>query len=86
MLVGEMVGCAGGGERGERKESKFWKKGEERKQFLHDKTSFEKLWSEVAEKTETVGKWKVDGSLRVRKKGAGDPTYGCAFFTGEGIG
>lgn len=85
LFVGEMVGCRGGGERSHGK-GQFWKEGEERKQYLHDKESFEKIWNEVGERTETVGKWKVDGLLRVRERVNEDPTNGCAFFTGEGIG
>lgn len=86
LFVGEMVGCSGGGERDGGKGTKFWKKGEERKQFLHDEESFQGLWDEVAEQTGTVGKWKVDGIFKARKKNKDDPTGGCAFFTGEGIG
>lgn len=86
LFLGEMVGCAGGGERNEGKGTKFWKKGGERRQFLHDGQSFKRLWDEVAEQTETVGNWKVEGNLKTRKNYGGDPTGGCAFFTGEGIG
>lgn len=85
LFIGEMVGCEDGERHGE-KGIKVWKKGEERKQYLHDPTSFKKLWDDVAEQTGTVGKWKVEGGLKVQKKGAGDPTGGRAFFTGEGIG
>jgi hypothetical protein len=88
MFLGEMVGCRGGGERGP-KGKDFWGKGEERKQFLHDETSFPKLWSEVEEKTATKGMWKVESRFRERAKGEGDGdggSKGCAFFTGEGIG
>lgn len=86
LFVGEMVGCEGGGERNEGKGVKFWKKGEERKQFLHDDKTWKKMWVEVAEQTETVGKWQVMGNLKLREKGVGDLSDGCAFFKGEGIG
>ena len=85
LFVGEMVGCVGGGERNGGKGTKFWKIGEERRQFLHDSKSFQKLWDEVAQQTETVGKWKIEGDLKVRRANKDDPTAGCAFFTGEGI-
>jgi hypothetical protein len=88
MFLGEMVGCAGGGERGP-KASKFWGKGEERRQFLHDEDSFAKLWEDVAEVTGTKGKWKVESKFKQRANGEGDGdggSKGCAFFTGEGIG
>ena len=80
------MGCEDGGGRNEGEGIKFWKKGEGRRQFLHNETSFQKLWDEVAEQTETVGKWKVEGNLKIREKTAGNPTGGRAFFTGEGIG
>jgi len=86
LFLGEMVGCEGSGERGEGKGGKFWKKDEERKQFLHDEVSFEKMWGEVAERTGTVGCWKVEGSFKKRARASGDGSHGCAFFTGEGIG
>jgi hypothetical protein len=88
LFLGEMVGCQGGGERGP-KASKFWGKGEERKQFLHDEESFAKLWSEIAVLTGTRGKWKVESRFRERAVGGGDgdgASKGCAFFTGKGIG
>jgi hypothetical protein len=82
LFLGEMVGCEGGGERGGVK-----LKGEVRKQYLHDAKSFEKLWREVAEKTGTVGMWKVEGSF---KKGGrmeeSDENHGHSrYFTGEDI-
>jgi hypothetical protein len=87
LFLGEMVGCESGGERGEGKEANFWKKGEERKQFLHDEKTFQKMWGEVAEKTGTIGLWKVEAAFKKRaKKEDGDGSHGCAFFTGEGIG
>lgn len=84
LFVGEMAGCAGGGERGS--DTKIWVKGEEVKQYLHDEESFGRLWSEVAEKTGTVGDWRVEGKLRVRKKVSDDGSRGGGFFVGEGIG
>ena len=86
LFLGEMVGCEGGGERGEGKRDKFWKKGEERKQFLHDEETFDKMWREVAERTETVGCWEVEGAFKKREEGSSGGSHGCAFFTGEGIG
>jgi len=87
LFLGEMVGCEGGGERGEGKETKFWKEGDERKQFLHDEQTFEKMWEDVAEKTSTVGCWKIEGAFKKRGNMDGnDASHGCAFFTGEGIG
>jgi hypothetical protein len=88
LFLGEMVGREGSGHRGEGKDVKFWTKGEERKQYLHDVNGFEKMWAEVAEKTGTVGMWKVQGAFRKRpQKGEDDghPAPG-GFFTGEGIG
>lgn len=85
-LIGEMVGCRGGGERNSGSASKFWEKGKERKQFLHDDISFQKLWDEVAKETEIEGKWKIEANLKVRGSGVGNPSTGCAFFTGDGIG
>jgi hypothetical protein len=84
LFLGEMVGCKGGGHRGGGKRSKVWKE-EKREQYLHDVQTFEKIWGEVATLTDTVGKWKVGGTFQEREK-AVDPTNGCAFFTGEGIG
>ncbi|KAK0114213.1 hypothetical protein ONS95_013712 [Cadophora gregata] len=87
LFLGEMVGCLGGGERGGGKDFKFWKQGEERKQFLHDGESFKALWDEVAKMTSTEGMWKVEGKFKVREKEAdGEGSKGCAFFVGEGIG
>lgn len=68
MFLGEMVGCQGSGKRGEGEDVKFWKKGEERKQFLHDEDSFKAMWDEVAEMTSTVGMWKVESKLKLREK------------------
>jgi hypothetical protein len=88
MFLGEMVGCRGGGERGPKAPS-FWKKGQERKHFLHDETSFLKLWSEVEEKTAGKDKWVVESRFRERGKGEGGGdggSKGGAFFNGEGIG
>jgi len=84
IFLGEMVGCKGGGERSGA--AKFWKKGEERKQYLHDGNTFQKLWGEVAEKTDTKGCWKVEGWFKVRQTGNSDGSRGCAYFVGEGIG
>jgi hypothetical protein len=87
LFVGEMVGCQGGGERGS--DRKFWFKGEETNMYLHDAGSFERLWNEVAERTGTVGEWRVKGSLRVKEQEKGnkeDRSRGCGFFVGEGIG
>ncbi|PMD31612.1 hypothetical protein L207DRAFT_591559 [Hyaloscypha variabilis F] len=88
MFLGEMVGCRGGGERGPKAKG-FWKKKEERRQFLHDEESFAAMWEDVAEATGTKGCWKVESQFRERAKGAGDGdggSKGCAFFTGVGIG
>lgn len=87
IFLGEMVGCRGGGERGEGKDVKFWKQGEERKQFLHDEESFKAMWDEVAEMTSTIDMWKVESKFTPREKEAdGNGSKGCAFFVGEGIG
>jgi len=43
------------------------------------------MWEEVAEKTGTVGHWKVDSTFHLRKKKPGRD-QDDAFFTGEGIG
>jgi hypothetical protein len=88
MFLGEMVGCEGSGHRGGGMDVKLSKKGEERKQYLHDVEGFEKMWADVAEKTETMGMWKVVGTFRKRPKQGEDdgrPAPGV-FFTGEGIG
>ena len=85
MFVGEMAGCQGGGYRGS--DTKFWVKGEERKQYLHDEGSFGRLWKEVAERTGTTGKWRVQVKLRAREKKKSDEGIPwCAFFVGEGVG
>lgn len=87
MFLGEMVGCSGGGERGEGKDVKIWKKGEERKQYLHDEESFKAMWDQLAEMTSTVGMWKIESKFTPRKNKAGDEdNKECAFFVGEGIG
>ncbi|PVH83973.1 hypothetical protein DL98DRAFT_569337 [Cadophora sp. DSE1049] len=87
LFLGEMVGCRGGGERGEGKDVKFWKQGEEREQFLHDEESFKAMWDEVAEMTSTIGMWKTQSKFTPREKEAeGEGSRGCAFFVGEGIG
>lgn len=57
----------------------------ERKQFLHDEHTFAKLWNEAAARSGTEGKWRVKGELKIREHGV-DPTGGCAYFVGEGIG
>lgn len=86
LFLGEMVGCEGGGERCKGKGIKFWEKGE-RKQYLHDEKTFEKMWGEVADRTRTVGMWKVEGAFRKRvQKEGGDESRRSTFFTGEGIG
>jgi SAM-dependent methyltransferase len=82
MLVGEMVGCQGGGLRGPASKNIS----EERKPFLHDDGSFAKLWGEVAKKTGTVGCWKVEGVFTLRYKEWEDGGNSKAFFEGEGIG
>lgn len=85
------MGCEGSGHRGEdtgKDAAKFLKKEGERKQFLHNVEGFQKFWEDVAEKTRTVGEWKVQGTFRKRPKEGKDdgrPAPG-AFFTGEGIG
>ena len=81
LFLGEMVGCEGGGERGD-----LQVKGEVRKQFLHDEKSFEKMWREVAERTGTAGLWKVEVAFKKRGGNGGDGDHRRAFFTGEGIG
>lgn len=81
LFLGEMVGCEGGGERGG-----IQIKEQVRKQYLHDEKSFEKMWGEVAERTGTVGLWKVEGAFKKRGEGSGDGSHGGGFFTGEGIG
>ncbi|KAH7379861.1 hypothetical protein BKA64DRAFT_648169 [Cadophora sp. MPI-SDFR-AT-0126] len=87
LFLGEMVGCRGGGERGGGKDTKFWKNGEERKQFLHDEGSFKAMWDDVAKMTSTAGMWKVEGKFTPREKEADEAgSKGCAFFVGEGIG
>jgi len=88
MFLGEMVGCAGSGERGEGTDAKFWKEGEERKQFLHDVEGFQRLWDDVATRTGTAGGWRVEGTFREKPKQGmddGKPAPG-GFFTGPGIG
>jgi hypothetical protein len=87
LFVGEMVGCHGGGERGS--DTKFWSRGDDTKKYLHDDGSFERLWNEVAERTRTVGEWRVEGSFRVKRQERGNEEYdsrGCGYFVGEGIG
>ncbi len=87
LYLGEMVGCKGGGERGGGQKTKFWKEGEERKQYLHDEESFARLWDEVANLTSTQGLWKVESKFKLREEGADEGgSKGCAFFVGEGIG
>ena len=82
-----MVGCFGGGEGCEGTDVKFWKQGEERKQFLHDEESFKAMWDEVAEMTSTAGMWEVESKFTQKGKEAdGEGSKGCAFFVGEGIG
>jgi hypothetical protein len=56
-----------------------------RGQYLHDSTTFPKLWEEVAEKTDTVGQWKVDARFTLREKRPGRD-HDAAFFIGEGVG
>ena len=82
LFLGEMVGCESGGERGR---VKF--KREVRKQYLHDIQSFEKMWGEVAEKTGTIGMWKVEGSFKTRgHMKESDGNRGCSgYFAGEDI-
>jgi hypothetical protein len=84
IFVGEMVGVEGGGERGGG--AKFWPKGEERKQYLHDKSTFQKLWDEAAEKTGTKGCWKVEGWFKLKVTDKSNPSSSGAYFVGEGIG
>ncbi len=86
MFVGEMVGYAGGGVRGEGKGVKIWRKGEERRQFLHDEESFAAFWQEVADSTGTTGQWKVESRFKARGKKQEDLSKGFAFFVGEGVG
>lgn len=86
LFVGEMVGCQGGGVRSSGKDSKFWEKGQERKQFLHDEKTFVDLWDEVAQKTSTVGQWRVDAKFTLRDPRRADGSAKCAFFVGEGVG
>lgn len=85
MLVGQMVGCQGGGLRGGPANTDFWRK--ERKQYLHDEESFGKFWKEVEERTGTVGMWKVESVFKLRQREKGkEGSRSCAFFDGEGIG
>jgi hypothetical protein len=84
IFVGEMVGVKGGGERGG--DAKFWPKGEVRKQYLHDESTFQKLWDAAAEKTGTKGCWKVEGWLKLKATDKSNPSASGAYFVGEGIG
>lgn len=79
MFAGEMIGIKGGGLA--RTNSA---EGNERvtKNYLHDPETFERLWSEVAERSETIGQWHVDAQLKI-----GDPEKGRgSFFVREGRG
>ena len=85
MFVGEMAGCKGGGYRGSG--TKYWAKGEEREQYLHDESTFKRLWGEVAENTGTTGEWRVQGTSKARpEKKSDDGIPQSAFFVGAGIG
>ncbi|KUJ23738.1 uncharacterized protein LY89DRAFT_603944 [Mollisia scopiformis] len=87
ILVGEMVGCQGGGLRGGPANTDFWKKERRHWQYLHDEESFARLWGEVEGRTGTEGMWKVDSKFVVRRQEkGGDGSKSCAFFEGEGIG
>jgi hypothetical protein len=86
LFVGEMVGCQGGGIRGEGKDATFWPKGGERTQFLHDGETLKQMWDEVAKKTSTVAQWKINANFRLRDEQKSDESASCAFFVGEGIG
>lgn len=81
LFLGEMVGCQGGGLRGPANRDVL-----EKKQFLHDEGSFAKFWDEVAEKTGTVGLWRVEGAFTLRYKEWEERGKSKAFFEGEGIG
>jgi len=78
MFLGEMLGCKGGGERALTTVDK--------KLFLHDEGTFERLWGEVAAKTGTKGRWKVESRFRVTPKEVIDKHEGQTIFVGEGIG
>lgn len=81
LFLGEMVGCEGGTESGQGKAN------EEKKQYLHNKETFERMWGEVAKKTGTVGMWKVEGAFKkAQKERAREGSTENSFFTGEGVG
>ncbi|KAE8443288.1 hypothetical protein EG329_002004 [Mollisiaceae sp. DMI_Dod_QoI] len=87
MFLGEMAGCQGGGLRGGPARAGVGKEETKQWQYLHDEGSFEKLWGEVAEKTNTVGRWKIESSFKLRrleKEKEGNQALG--YFEGEGIG
>jgi len=87
MFLGEMVGCQGGGLRGGPAKPGIGKEETKQLQYLHDEGSFEKLWGEVAEKTNTVGQWKIESSFKLRRQEKDDGgSESSGYFEGEGIG
>ncbi|KAH8816374.1 hypothetical protein F5884DRAFT_747875 [Xylogone sp. PMI_703] len=80
IFLGEMVGQRGGGEKGTGFKGPS---GEEHKVYLHDPDSMKRLWDEAAQKTGTVGQWKVEGKLKARSEAT---EASESFFQGEGVG
>jgi len=69
VFLGSQVGASIGGERPLRRESAS---GQNRKVFLHDPESFQRLWKEVETLTRT--KWKVEVDAIAKKSKSGGDT------------